>query len=181
MSKVHYSVPLIIYVPIVLYFSIKDFLINKEGLFSFSGFFLLGILVWSFTEYILHRFLFHFIPKSSWGSRLHFIFHGVHHDYPNDAKRLVMPPSVSLPLAILFYCLFSLFLSIGNLYAFFPGFVTGYLVYDISHYAIHHFNFKSKHWKKIKKHHMLHHYSNSSKAFGVSSPLWDNIFQSNLN
>ncbi len=92
LSKVHYSVPLIIYVPIVLYFSIKDFLVNKEGLFSFSGFFLLGLLVWSFTEYILHRFLFHFIPKSSWGSRLHFIFHGVHHDYPNDAKRLVMPP-----------------------------------------------------------------------------------------
>ena len=109
---------------------------------------------------------------------MHFIFHGVHHDYPNDSKRLVMPPSVSIPLAFIFYFIFSLILSPSSLYAFFSGFVAGYLVYDISHYAIHHFNFKSAYWKKIKKHHMLHHYSDASKKFGVSSPLWDKIFQS---
>ena len=44
--------------------------------------------------------------QSAWGKRLHFVVHGVHHDYPNDASRLVLPPSVSIPLAFIFYGLF---------------------------------------------------------------------------
>ena len=42
------------------------------------------------------------------GKMLHFIMHGVHHDYPNDATRLVMPPIISVPLAIVFYLVFIL-------------------------------------------------------------------------
>jgi len=120
------------------------------------------------------------VPKSQWGLRLHFIFHGVHHDYPRDSKRLVMVPSVSIPLAALFYLLFSLFLTKTNLYAFFPGFLIGYLFYDMTHYAIHHANFKSSFWKKIKQHHMLHHYDDPSKGYGVSSVLWDKILDSDF-
>jgi 4-hydroxysphinganine ceramide fatty acyl 2-hydroxylase len=40
---------------------------------------------------------------------------------------------------------------------------------------MHHFNFKSGFFKKIKQHHMLHHYQEPDKGFGVSSPLWDLI------
>jgi sterol desaturase/sphingolipid hydroxylase (fatty acid hydroxylase superfamily) len=147
---------------------------------GFIGFYLIGIATWSAVEYFLHRFIFHFVPKSKWGLRMHFVFHGVHHDYPNDTKRLVMPPAVSIPLAFIFYFLFSTFLSKALLWSFFPGFVSGYLFYDISHYALHHFNFKSEFWKKLKKHHMLHHYSDSSKGYGVSSKVWDLIMQSDF-
>jgi sterol desaturase/sphingolipid hydroxylase (fatty acid hydroxylase superfamily) len=66
------------------------------------------------------------------------------------------------------------------LYAFYPGFVFGYLCYDISHYAFHHLNFKNKLWMKLKKHHMLHHYSDDTKGYGVSSALWDKIFGSDF-
>lgn len=145
---------------------------------SFAGYYLLGIGIWSIAEYVLHRFIFHFVPKSKWGLRLHFVFHGVHHDYPNDVHRLVMPPSVSIPLAFIFYFLFLFLLPEGMVNAFFPGFVTGYLFYDITHYAIHHFNFKNSFWKKIKKHHMLHHYSDPARGFGVSSDFWDKVFRS---
>ena len=178
-SRVSWYVPLIIYVPVVLFFSYKAFAAG-DTVPVFAGFLLLGIFVWSLTEYLLHRFVFHFVPKSKWGLRMHFIFHGVHHDYPNDTKRLVLPPSVSVPLAFLFYFLFSFILTEEHLYAFFPGFVAGYLFYDISHYALHHFNFKGNVWKKLKKHHMLHHYSDASKGYGVSSPLWDKIFSSDF-
>jgi len=178
LSKVHFSVPLIIYIPVILYFSYKALWVAAVGLPAFLLFVLIGILVWTLTEYILHRFVFHFVPKSRWGLRMHFIFHGVHHDYPNDAMRLVMPPSVSIPLAFGFYFLFSLFLSPGQLWSFFPGFVGGYLFYDISHYALHHFNFKSRFWKKLKKHHMQHHYADASKGYGVSSDFWDKVFHS---
>jgi len=179
LSKIHFSVPLFIFVPVIIYFSYRS-VANNISAASFALFFILGIFVWSATEYVLHRFLFHFVPKSQWGLRLHFIFHGVHHDYPRDSKRLVMVPSVSIPLAALFYLLFSLFLTKTNLYAFFPGFLIGYLFYDMTHYAIHHANFKSSFWKKIKQHHMLHHYDDPSKGYGVSSVLWDKILDSDF-
>ena len=177
-SRVHFTVPLIIYVPIIGYLITAAFL-NQITLFNFLLYFILGFFVWTITEYLLHRFIFHYQPTSMIGRRLHFIFHGVHHDYPKDAMRLVMPPSASIPLAILFYFLFSLVIKNTNyLYTFFSGFITGYLCYDMVHYAIHHHNFNNKILKKIKHHHMLHHYSDATKGYGVSSFLWDVIFKS---
>ncbi len=177
LSKVHFTVPLFIYIPVIIYFCIKAF---NEGISagSFVLYFGIGFAVWTITEYLLHRFIFHYHPTSKIGQRLHFIFHGVHHDYPRDKKRLVMPPSASIPLALLFYWLFSLMLSPLHLYAFFPAFLLGYLVYDMLHYAMHHYNFKSGIMKRIKQHHMLHHYADPNHGYGVSSSLWDIIFGS---
>ncbi|MEO5683036.1 MAG: sterol desaturase family protein [Chitinophagaceae bacterium] len=178
LSKVHYTVPLFIYVPIVVVFIYRSFAVKENTLSWFFIYLLVGAFIWTITEYILHRYIFHFVPKSKWGLRLHFIFHGVHHDYPRDAKRLVMPPSASIPLALLFYFLFWWLVPTHMMDAFFAGFLIGYLFYDMAHYAIHHGNFKSGIMKSIKQHHMLHHYSDSSKGYGVSSSLWDIFFQS---
>ncbi|MCC9138607.1 sterol desaturase family protein [Pontibacter silvestris] len=180
LSKVHFTVPLFIYVPVILFFCWKALFVEQLGALSFLGYVLLGLFVWSLTEYLLHRFVFHYVPESEWGLRLHFIFHGVHHDYPSDAKRLVMPPSASIPMATILYLLFSLVLSGAPLYSFFAAFLVGYLFYDISHYALHHFNFKGKFWKKLKKHHMLHHYADATKGYGVSSSFWDKVFGSDF-
>jgi sterol desaturase/sphingolipid hydroxylase (fatty acid hydroxylase superfamily) len=179
LSKVHFSVPLFIYIPVILFFSYLAFA-NDIGAPAFLLYFLIGLAVWSITEYMLHRYIFHYQPSSPLGQRLHFIFHGVHHDYPRDKKRLVMPPSASIPLAALFYFLFSLIFSKVHLYAFFPGFILGYLIYDMLHYAMHHHNFKSGIMKKIKQHHMLHHYQNPDRGYGVSSSLWDTVLQSDF-
>ena len=56
-----------------------------------------GLLIWTLTEYWLHRLVFHWEPDHPIGSRLHFIIHGVHHDHPNDRLRLVMPPGRERP------------------------------------------------------------------------------------
>ena len=176
LSKVHFSVPLFIFIPVIVYFSWKS--LQPGGLvwYDFVLTVLGGLFVWTFTEYFMHRFVFHFSPKGKLMERIHFIFHGVHHDYPNDSKRLVMPPSVSIPLATGFYFLFAIFMDEFRVAAFFSGFMTGYLFYDMSHYALHHANFKSPFWKKLKKHHMQHHYADSEKGYGVSSDFWDKIF-----
>ncbi|GAA4448964.1 sterol desaturase family protein [Rurimicrobium arvi] len=178
LSKVHFSVPLFIYIPIIGYFLFQGQLKFATPFWTVLSYFVLGVLLWSLAEYVLHRYVFHFTPKGKLMERVHFIFHGVHHDYPNDTKRLVMPPSASLPLAVVFYFLFGLLLSPAHLYAFFPGFVTGYLAYDMCHYAMHHYNFKSEFWKQLKRHHMLHHYQDDHKRYGVSSVLWDKVFRS---
>ena len=177
-SKVHWTVPLYIYLPVIAYFLYKSIFDFKLAIGTIVLYIVIGIAIWTFTEYILHRFVFHYTPPGKIGARIHFIFHGVHHDYPNDTKRLVMPPSVSIPLAVLFFFLFQTV--IGNVLVapFFIGFIAGYLFYDISHYAIHHFNMHSKFWLAIKNHHMRHHYQDPQKGYGVSSPFWDVIFRS---
>ena len=180
LSKVHFTIPLFIFVPVILFFTYKALFQTPIGFFTFLELFVFGLFVWTFVEYVMHRFLFHYMPDKPWALRLHFIFHGVHHDYPSDAKRLVLPPSVSIPLATGFYFLFKALLPVNYVSGFFPGFILGYLFYDISHYAIHHFNFKGNIWKKIKQHHMLHHYQDPEKGYGVSSPLWDKVFGSDF-
>lgn len=67
---------------------------------------LCGILSWQFTEYCIHRFLFHVKPSSYWGITLHFTFHGCHHKWPLDNLRLVFPPVPAAPIvAGVFYTL----------------------------------------------------------------------------
>jgi len=179
-SRVHYTVPLFIYIPVILvmlYLSVAVYSISLLNIFVLI---IGGLTAWTLAEYLLHRFIFHFKAKSEFGKKIHFIFHGVHHDYPSDSKRLVMPPSVSIPLAVLFFFIFRLIFGEALMLPFFAGFIAGYLFYDISHYAIHHFNMHSKFWLAIKNHHMLHHYQDEYKGYGVSSPFWDYIFRTNF-
>jgi sterol desaturase/sphingolipid hydroxylase (fatty acid hydroxylase superfamily) len=180
LSRVHPAVPAIIYLPVISYFAFRSIVIYELSAGVIVAYILLGIFIWTFTEYSLHRFVFHYQPKSWIGEKIHFIFHGVHHDYPSDSRRLVMPPSVSIPLAVLFYFLFEAILGAVAVSTFFIGFLIGYLFYDLTHYAIHHFNMHNKFWLAIKNHHMRHHYLNPGRGFGVSSPLWDGVIGTNF-
>ena len=174
-SRVHPATPLVIFVPVILYFTYRSIFVAEFRLITISTLVVFGIFVWTITEYSLHRFIFHYNAKSDFGKKIHFIFHGVHHDYPMDSRRLVMPPSVSVPLAALFYYLFSLVFGSALVAPFFVGFLIGYLFYDMTHYAVHHFNIHNKFWLALKKHHIRHHFQDPDKGYGVSSPLWDKI------
>lgn len=180
LSRVHFTVPLYIYVPVILYFLYHSIYSYSLSFVTIITLILLGIAVWTLTEYTLHRFIFHYTPKSVWGEKLHFIMHGVHHAYPKDTKRLVMPPSVSVPLAFIFYFLFKSILGSVLVCPFFIGFIVGYLFYDITHYAIHHFPIHNKFFLLLKKHHARHHYENEKLGFGVSSPVWDDVVGTNF-
>jgi len=143
---------------------------------SFLGF-MVGILGWTLLEYAVHRYIFHFdirpFSHLSYVRVLHFFLHGLHHLYPNDPLRLVLPPIFTLPPAYFF----SLLLPPSV----FSGLIFGYVCYDIGHYWMHHVKdcqvwpFSTRQWKTLRTHHMAHHYSNPNKGFGVSSPLWDYV------
>jgi sterol desaturase/sphingolipid hydroxylase (fatty acid hydroxylase superfamily) len=146
-------------------------------LFGYAG----GILVWTFTEYLLHRYVFHYEPTRPWLQRVWYLVHGVHHEQPQCKTRLVMPPILSIPLAFLFYGLFTVIVGIlfrapSWIAPLFAGFVTGYLMYDMLHYAEHHLSMKWGFLKYLKRYHLLHHYRTPDDRFGVSSPLWDLVF-----
>jgi sterol desaturase/sphingolipid hydroxylase (fatty acid hydroxylase superfamily) len=142
---------------------------------------LLGVFLWTFAEYTLHRFVFHFRARRPWQERVIFLFHGIHHAQPQCKTRLVMPPAVSIPMAFIFYGLFYGLVGIGLsspqwVDPLFAGFILGYLIYDLTHYATHHFRMRSGVLKFLKRYHMQHHYKTPDQRFGVSSPLWDVVF-----
>ena len=137
--------------------------------------FISGMLVWTFFEYILHRFVFHFIAESPRAQKFIYILHGNHHEYPRDRERLFMPPVPSLIIASIFFSLFYLILD-RSVTMFFPGFILGYLMYGTMHYAIHAWNPPYKWMKPLWRNHHLHHYKNEHRGFGVSITLWDHVF-----
>ncbi len=173
----------VIWLPIALFFLIRAIVQAPAGGFPASiplGF-LLGLFLWTISEYLLHRFLFHMPVKGQKAERIVFLFHGVHHAQPQMKTRLVMPPVVSIPLAAIFFGLFYvifafLFQAPQWVSPVFSGFIIGYLIYDLTHYATHHFPMRSGYLKFIKRYHMQHHYKTPNKRFGVSSPIWDKVF-----
>lgn len=137
-----------------------------------------GFITWTLTEYWLHRLFFHWLPAGRWGERMHFVVHGVHHKWPRDRYRLVMPPAVSISL---FWLFLGLFLALFGRFAwaFHAGFVVGYMFYDLMHFYIHHYRPRWGWLKAIRRHHLIHHAPRADHAgkFGVSTPLWDHVFR----
>ncbi len=180
LSKVHWSVPLILFIPVISFLVYMGISAVSLGLLDVGLLLFAGIGTWTITEYMLHRFVFHFHPTSEFGKKIQFLFHGIHHDYPCDRLRLVMPPPISIPLTLVFFFFFKLLFVGDALYPFFGGFLLGYLIYDMFHYMIHHAPMKGKIWSVLKTHHLTHHYVNDEKGFGVSSKLWDIIIRTNF-
>jgi len=141
---------------------------------SVIAWFALGMFVWTFFEYFLHRYLFHWASEMKIIKRLTYILHGIHHDYPRDVKRVFMPPAPGTLFVLLFLGMFWLILQ-NKVFAFLPGFLGAYFIYAYIHYLTH-ARKPIKGFKFWWKHHALHHYKYPDKAFGVSSPIWDMVF-----
>ena len=143
---------------------------------TFVILFLAGLAFWTLFEYVFHRYVFHFTPKGELQKRISFLFHGVHHQYPNDKKRLVMPITLSLAVAVRLLSITWLLFGTWT-WAYSAGFTTGYLAYDMTHYSIHHFKAPNiKFLKNVWKSHIDHHFRDSTKGYGVSSAFWDRVF-----
>jgi len=136
-----------------------------------------GLLVWSFTEYVVHRFVFHFEATSSIGLRLQFIIHGVHHEAPDEPTRVLMPPAPAVAGFAILYGLFWIGLGPGLVEPFCAGFLIGYLIYDYLHIAIHRTKPRLRFVRYLWRRYMLHHFATPDARWGVTSPLWDSIFR----
>jgi dihydroceramide fatty acyl 2-hydroxylase len=173
LSRVHPVVPVVLFAPaIALLFALGT---TRSGTAGVIALLVGGYLFWTLTEYWMHRIVFHFEPEQGFGARLHWIIHGVHHDHPNDPMRLVMPPSVSIPLALAFYGLFVVVLG-SQAPAFGSGFLAGYLAYDMTHYHMHHHIPRTAVGRRLRELHMRHHFQDDTAGFGVSAPWWDLVF-----
>ena len=143
-----------------------------------------GFGLWSAIEYVVHRFLFHAKPPDWWPAlMLHFIMHGIHHRLPSDPYRLVMPPALSVSLAVLIlpplYAGTRAFINLPAFACLAGGLVTGYVTYDLFHYALHH----STRLVPVRQrvYHLRHHGAEEHTAgFGITTILWDRVFGTRL-
>ncbi len=176
-SRTHWAVVPAVFVPVSTGMLAYGVLNRGVSVLASVGLAVMGFVAWTLVEYWLHRTLFHWQPPGEWGERMHFLVHGVHHTWPKDKYRLVMPPAVSLSLYVIFLGVFWGLLGDRMVWAFHAGFVIGYMVYDLTHYYIHHYNPKSAYGLRLKKHHMLHHFKEHDQRFGVSFKAWDYVFR----
>jgi sterol desaturase/sphingolipid hydroxylase (fatty acid hydroxylase superfamily) len=149
--------------------------LEGKSIFGMLILFSSGLLAWTLAEYILHRYLFHFKNDHPWVKAFHFAMHGYHHEEPHDANRLFMPPVPALLFLTLFWGVFYLCFE-GGVWFFLPGFELGYLLYSFIHYSVH-TRKAPKGFEKLWHHHIIHHYKEPEKAFGVSSRFWDRVFR----
>ena len=147
------------------------FLVNKHWIFQLLVF-VAGLFCWTFIEYFCHRFLMHGKEKEDYRKSHHF----VHHSNPgviftNNLKRIFY----SL-VALTLICLGFTY----NYYLLLPaGILTGFAVYNFMHLFLH------KHWashwlKGLQQFHMQHHFGQTDNCFGVTSMLWDWIFNTTV-
>lgn len=175
LSRTHISVPLIMFTIIsaaCIYYGITE---HKFTVLTMTLLFIAGVMVFTLIEYLVHRHVYHIKPKTPKMEKFSYTAHGVHHDYPKDKTRLAMPPLLAIVVASVFFLFYKALMGI-YVYGFLAGFLMGYTGYLCVHYSVHAFKVPKNFLKILWHHHAIHHYREPNKAFGVSSPFWDVVF-----
>jgi 4-hydroxysphinganine ceramide fatty acyl 2-hydroxylase len=175
LTRTHFLVPVLLYFLISAVCIAYAIYFTDVQMWKLIYLFPFGMVTFSLVEYLIHRFVFHFKPTNDNQVSIQYHIHGVHHEYPRDKDRLVMPPVMSVAIALLFFGLFRLIIK-ENVWLFFPGFTAGYSTYLLIHYAVHRYKPPANFLKYLWRHHSLHHYHSTETAFSVSFPLWDYLF-----
>lgn len=135
-----------------------------------------GIFIWTLMEYVLHRFLFHIELSGPWGNTIHYLLHGCHHKHPMDGLRLVFPPAATFILLFPIWGFFKSVFPTPYRNAIFGSVLLGYIMYDCTHYYLHHGKPLTGVSNFLKRYHMNHHFRIHDKGFGITSHFWDIIF-----
>lgn len=174
LSKTHIAIPLTIFFGTGIALSILSYFEFSLGILTILSYFFIGFISFTLAEYLIHRYLYH-LPSVYEEGGVAYAFHGIHHKFPKDKKRLVMPPAASVIIASIIL-LINYFLMGAIGFPFTGGFLFGYAAYLSVHYIVHRYKPPKNFLRELWIHHSIHHYHEDDKAFGVSSPLWDYVF-----
>ena len=172
LTRTNIVIPISIFILIAIALTVYGFMHGFLNVLSAIGLFLVGWFIFTFVEYIAHRYLFHMDTDTEVKKNIQYTFHGNHHDYPKDKERLAMPPIMSLFISSVIFFIFKLIFG-QFVFGIVSGFLFGYAIYLFVHYAVHAYAPPKNFLKYLWVHHSIHHYKTDERAFGVSSPLWD--------
>jgi dihydroceramide fatty acyl 2-hydroxylase len=136
-----------------------------------------GYFWWTLCEYWGHRIVLHYQPERGPGAKFHYIVHGVHHDYPRDARRSILSPVLSVPMVAAAFSVSAL-LRVPPVFG--TGYAAGYLAYDLLHLYLHHGKPKNRLLRTMREYHMRHHFRDDTRGFGTSAPYCDKVFSTSI-
>jgi len=140
----------------------------------------LGVAVWTWVEYLVHRFVLHGrFPDGAgrWRHGLHRFFdtmHGDHHLRPWDGMHIngfldTVPFAVALAGA-------SLMVRLPSAPVFVASLLQCYVIEEWVHYSVHFHRLRGRYFAYIRRHHLYHHCPRGTElAFGLTSGIWDVI------
>lgn len=129
--------------------------------------FAIGALAWTFLEYFIHGLLSH--RWKTFASPLH----GAHHREPRQV--FTSPLAVVPSLAVLF-AVGAAFLPVATALAFCAGTLAGYGRYERIHWRIHFRQPRNARERRLRAHHLAHHFRNPRAYHGVTTRFWDRVF-----
>jgi sterol desaturase/sphingolipid hydroxylase (fatty acid hydroxylase superfamily) len=134
--------------------------------------YVLGLILWTLIEYLLHRFIFHRF-RGFVGS-----FHMEHHVTPGNLKYLFVRRPYAIGVSVLAIAVIGFitgsFLQTAGLIG---GIWTGYLYYESVHYRIHFTSGEGWLIARQRRAHFRHHFHDAKRCFGVTTPVWDYVFR----
>lgn len=140
--------------------------------------FALGVVVgppvWTFFEYVLHRFWMHEAKGKNYASKEHLRHH---------ASEDTVLESWYLSWAGVLLVGFALIPFLGRLvgwptfgWGLGVGWVVGYGFYDWVHWRAHRRPIRNGYEAWLRRHHFFHHFHAPMKNHGVTTPVWDMVF-----
>lgn len=126
-----------------------------------------GAFLWTFFEYMLHRFAMHELKGKGMASREH-LNHHADKDSILEKWFLSWSGVLLVGFGIWGYLLGSYTVSFGWIF--------GYALYDGLHWRAHRRAPRGRYDRWLRRHHFFHHFSQPMKNHGVTTPLWDKVF-----
>jgi sterol desaturase/sphingolipid hydroxylase (fatty acid hydroxylase superfamily) len=134
----------------------------------------LGAVLWTFMEYVLHRFAFHEARGSNYGSREHLRHHGSE-DTVLESWYLSWAGVLLVSLALIPF--------LGRLagqptlgWGVGVGYLLAYGFYDLVHWRAHRRPIANAYEARVRKHHFVHHFHAPLQNHGVTTAFWDRVF-----
>ena len=133
----------------------------------------LGLMAWTFMEYAVHRFLFHWRPQNRKLQRFIAQLHMVHHGDSHDPQQILVRPRFSLPVSGVIFGLLYWATGMSTASGLLLGIWSGFLYYEAVHYRVHMSKKSSGLLQLQRRAHFIHHFIDEESCFGVTSPIWD--------
>ncbi|MBI1288888.1 MAG: hypothetical protein GC178_15075 [Flavobacteriales bacterium] len=137
-------------------------------LISFIG----GVVLWTFLEYVLHRFLGHEHKGKNFFKDEHLIHHRKVHYFAPAYKKIGAAAIVSVMLFITL----NVILHWSHTFAFLLGLMGMYGLYETTHARFHKKGPVAKPFIILRKHHFYHHFHQPKMNHGVTTRFWDRVF-----
>jgi sterol desaturase/sphingolipid hydroxylase (fatty acid hydroxylase superfamily) len=143
-----------------------------EHIVQWFAMLLIGVGLWTFIEYLMHRLVYHQVPVFK-------KYHEVHHADPQ--AYVGAPPIVGTSVVFLVSFMPPLAISPIAANGLSAGMLVGYTAYMLVHHACHFWQpTPASYLYRLRHRHAVHHYRDDSGNFGVTTAFWDRVFGTNI-